>query len=50
METAYNVNPFAVYKRIEFVLIGLNEERRTADIYGIDPKVARELGMSSIQK
>ncbi|EJQ09747.1 hypothetical protein CN941_02755 [Bacillus cereus] len=47
LETAYNVTPFAVYKGIEFVLIGLNEERRTVDIYGIDPKVARELGMST---
>ncbi|MES5896664.1 hypothetical protein [Bacillus cereus group sp. RP43] len=47
LETAYNVTPFAVYKGIEFVLIGLNEEKRTVDIYGIDPKVARQLGMST---
>ncbi|MDM5191338.1 hypothetical protein QUG02_27315 [Bacillus hominis] len=47
LETAYDVTPFAVYKGIEFLVIGLNEEKGTVDIYGIDQKVARELGMST---
>ncbi|MHA4307723.1 hypothetical protein ACX16O_02615 [Bacillus cereus] len=47
LETAYDITPFAKHKEIMFRIIGGNKDKGTVSIYTIDPKVGKELGMSS---
>ncbi|BCC11539.1 TPA: hypothetical protein QCU42_002409 [Bacillus cereus] len=47
LETAYDITPFAKHKEIMFRIIGENKDKGTVSIYTIDPKVGKELGMSS---